>query len=141
MGATVVVYWPGITEQQQDEQPPLDDYTWGNWMAERESEPDVLQAIVDLGAEPILTVTTDGWEDDDVMWVAPQDLRAAARRLGQAVRDDRPGVGRILEVYGRHAVRDEPVAEQFLGDLEDIAAIATWAEEQGTDRMTLYVGW
>ena len=40
MGVPVVVCWPGITEQQLDEQSALSsDHTWGNWMAEREGEP------------------------------------------------------------------------------------------------------
>ena len=38
MGASIVAYWPGITEEQIDTQPGFtnDDRAWGNWMAERE---------------------------------------------------------------------------------------------------------
>lgn len=40
MGVPVIVYWPGSTEQQLDEQLALSsDHAWGNWMAEREGEP------------------------------------------------------------------------------------------------------
>ena len=47
MGASVVVYWPGITEEQLDSQPAFDndDKAWGNWMAEREDDGAVLTAI------------------------------------------------------------------------------------------------
>lgn len=143
MGASVIAYWPGITEEQIDRQPGFynDDRAWGNWMAEREEEPDVLQAIVDLGAAPLLTVMTDGWGDEDVMWVTPQALRDAARKIAAAMRSDGPGAGRILEVYGRHANGLDPVAEEFLIDLADIEALALWAEGEGTDRMTLQVSW
>jgi len=43
MGASVIAYWPGITEQQIEEQPGFynDSKAWGNWMAEREEEPEV----------------------------------------------------------------------------------------------------
>ena len=39
--------WPGITEEQLESQPGFehDDRAWGNWMAEREDEPAVHDAI------------------------------------------------------------------------------------------------
>jgi hypothetical protein len=141
VSTTVTAYWPGITEEQLVEEPGLSDdgHNWGQWMAEREDKPDVLRAVVELGGPALLTTMTDGWEDDDVTWATPQALREAALRLAQAVRENRPGVARILEVYGRHAGGTTPLAEQFLTDLNEIAALATWAEAQGTDRMTLSV--
>ncbi len=46
MGASVIAYWPGITEEQFESQPGFDndDRAWGNWMAEREDEPAVHDA-------------------------------------------------------------------------------------------------
>jgi hypothetical protein len=40
MGASVVAYWPGITEDQAEAQPGFanDDRAWGNWMAERDGD-------------------------------------------------------------------------------------------------------
>jgi hypothetical protein len=141
MSTTVTAYWPGITKAQLDDEPSLSDdgHNWGQWMAEREDQPDVLRAVAELGGTALLTTMTDGWEDDDVEWATPQELRAAALRLGQAVRDNRPGIARILETYGRHADDTTPIAEQFLTDLAEIAALATWAESYGTDRITLSV--
>lgn len=143
MSATVDVYWPGITDEQLDSQPFLDDggYAWGHWMAEREDKPDVLRAVTELGGAALLTTLTDGWEDEDVDWATPSELREAAIRLAGAVRANRPGVARILETYGRRAGDYAPVGEQFLADLEGIAALATWAEEQGADRLTLSVSY
>ena len=143
MGASVVAYWPGITEEQYDSQPGFwhDDRAWGNWMAERENEPEVLQAIIDLGAGAILTVKSDGWEDDDVTWVTPQELLRAAQTLRHAVEHRHPAVGRILAVYARTANGVDPLVDEFLTDLADIEAIARWAEGEGTNRLTLYVSW
>ena len=109
-------------------------------MAEREDEPEVLNAIKALGAEAILTYTTDGMEDEDVEWVSPRQLRDAARRLREAIKDKRPEAKVILETYGRNANSIDPVEEEFVQDLDDIEAIANWAE-QGAERMTLAVNW
>lgn len=143
MGASVMVYWPGITEDQIESQPGFynDDRAWGNWMAEREDEPEVLNAIKRLGAEAILTFKTDGMEDEDVEWVSPRQLRDAARRLREAVKDQQPEAKAILETYERNANGIDTVAEEFVQDLDDIEAFVNWAEEQGAARMTLAVNW
>jgi hypothetical protein len=143
LGASIVAYWPGITEDQLDEQPGFwnDDRAWGNWMAERESEPDVMQTIAQLGADALLTVSTDGVDDSDVMWVTPKQLGVAARTLLDAVKEGRPDIDRVLEVYARNANGVEPIDEEFMRDLLDIEQIAHWAELEGADKMTLMVNW
>ena len=143
MGASVVAYWPGITEAQAEAQPGFsnDDRAWGNWMAEREDDPAVTKAIRRLGAEAILTVKTDGWEDDDVTWVSPQELREAAARLREAVLTDSQEFRVIVASYERNANRIDPVPDEFIRDLADIEALALWAKAQGANRMTLEVNW
>ena len=143
MGASVIAYWPGISEQQIDSQPWFfnDDKAWGNWMAEREDDPAVIAAIRKLKAEAILTLKTDGWEDDDVTWVSPQQLRDAVARLREAIQSGAPEARTILASYARNANRIDPVADEFLRDLQDIAALTRWAEAKGTTRMTLEVNW
>lgn len=143
MSATVVAYWPGMTEDQAAAQPGFynDDRAWGNWMAEREGEPAVTDAIRRLKSEAILTVKTDGWEDDDVTWVSPHDLREAAVRLREAVRAGSPEVRVILASYERNANRIDPVPEEFMRDLADIEALTRWAEAEGATKMTLEVNW
>src|SRR5687768_8393680 len=105
MGASVIAYWPGITQAQIEAQPGFynDDKAWGNWMAEREDEPEVLKAIKRLGADAILTYTTDGMEDEDVAWVSPKQLRDTVRRLREAIKAKRPEAKVILETYERNA--------------------------------------
>jgi hypothetical protein len=143
MGASVIAYWPGIKEEQIDSQPGFynDDKAWGDWMAEREDEPEVLNAIRRLGAEAILTHTTEGMEDEDVEWVSPKQLRDAVRRLREAIKDKRPEAKAILETYQRNANGIDPVDKEFIRDLDDIEAIANWAEKEGAERMTLEVNW
>ena len=143
MGASVVVYWPGITEEQLDSQPAFDndDKAWGNWMAEREDDGAVLTAIRRLGAEAILTVKTDGWEDEDVTWVTPQQLRYAALTLKNAVLAGSPEAEVILGSYERNANRIGPVANEFVRDLENIASMAEWAERERAHKITLEVNW
>jgi hypothetical protein len=143
MGASVVAYWPGITEDLGEGQPGFynDDRAWGNWMAERDGDVAVSDAIRGLKADAILTIKTDGWDDDDVTWVSPQELRDAATKLREAVRAGSPETRVILASYERNANRIDPVSEEFIRDLEDIEAISRWAEAEGATKMTLEVNW
>ncbi len=143
MSASVMAYWPGITEDQIESQPGFynDDKAWGDWMAEREGEPEVLKAINKLHADAILTFTTEGVEDTDVRWVTPGQLRDAVGRLREAIRSNQPEAKIILETYERNANGIDPVSEEFIRDLDDIEAITNWAEKEGADRMTLEVNW
>ena len=143
MGASVIAYWPGLTDEQMESMPGFynDDRAWGNWMAERDGDAQVLEAVKRLKAEAILTLKTDGWDDEDVTWVTPDELRAAAMRLRAAVQAEAPEAGVILKSYEINANRIDPVAAEFIRDLDDIIALATWAEEQGATRMTLEVNW
>jgi hypothetical protein len=143
MGVSVTAYWPGITEEQFDSQPGFwnDDKGWGDFMADREDEPDVKRIIAELGAAPILTNTTDGVSDDEVYWVTPRQLYDAAARLIEAVKSKQPGIERVLAVYERNANKLHPVEEEFMQDLLDIQNIASFAEREGTGLMTLEVNW
>jgi hypothetical protein len=143
MGASVVAYWPGITERQVATQPGFanDDRAWGNWIAERDGDAAVSDAIRRLQADAILTFKTDGWDDEDVTWVSPQELRDAAARLRHAVRAGAPEIRVILASYEQNANRLDPVPEEFIRDLDDIDAITRWAEAEGATKMTLEVNW
>ncbi|HWS54989.1 MAG TPA: hypothetical protein VN228_12710 [Pyrinomonadaceae bacterium] len=143
MGASVNAYWPGIGEEQLESQPGFynDDKAWGDWMAEREEVPAVADALGRLGAGALLSYKTDGMEDDEVDWVSPAQLREAAERLREAVRAGSPEASVILETYARNHKSPDPVAEDFVRDLEDIVALTRWAEAEGATRMTLEVNW
>lgn len=143
MGASVIAYWPGITEEQLESQPDFynDCNAWGNWMAERETEPAVFNALKKLRVDALLTCMTDGMQEEEVVWVTPQELRDAAIRLREAIRSGHPETKIILETYERNANCVDPIEEEFIRDLEDIEAMANWAEEEGATRMTLEVNW
>ncbi len=143
MAATIIAYWPGITDEQIDGQPGFwNDYqAFAGWIAEMSEEPNAIQVLDNLGVAPVLTYTTEGMDDSDVQWVAPRELQEAARRLREAVRRGGPDVDVLLEVYERNANGVDPLAEEFARDLEDVEAHAGWAEEQGASRMTLEVNW
>ena len=143
MGATVNAYWPGITEEQRESEPGFynDSKAWGEWMAEREDVPAVSESLERLGAAALLTYKTDGVEDDEVDWVTPAQLRDAAARLREAVLAGSPETAVILETYGRGSNGINPVAEEFVRDLDDIVAIAEWAEREGAEVLTLEVNW
>ena len=143
MGASVNAYWPGITKEQINSQPGFynDDKPWADWMAEREETPGAMDAIRKLGADAILSFKTDGWDDEDVTWVTPQQMREAATRLRDAVAAGVPETKPILEAYQPSAVPDEPLPDQFVQDLNDVIALTRWAEEEGASQMTLEVNW
>lgn len=136
-------YWPGITEAQIESQPGFynDDNAWGNWMAERYNEPRILEAINALGANAILSHITDGVNETDVDWVSPQQLLDAALCLREAVKKEQPETAIIFESYSRNANNSDPVDQEFMQDLDDIVAIAKWAEFLGAEKMTLEVNW
>src|SRR5215212_5891437 len=124
MGASINAYWPGITEDQMDSQPGFwnDDRAWGNFMAEAEDRT-MQDAVRRLGADAILTLKTDGWDDEDVNWVTPLQLREAAQKLRDAVAAASPEADPILKCYERGANKIDPVAQEFVRDLDDIIAL------------------
>ena len=143
MGASINAYWSGITDEQLESQPGFDndDKAWGDFMAERENEPEVLEAIRKLNAAALLTHTTDGMTDEEVMWVSPSELRNAAKNLREAIEARQPETKIILEIYERNANEVDPIADELIQDLNDIEAIANWAEAEGATQMTLEVNW
>ena len=143
MGATVVAYWPGITNEQMESMPGFwnDDKAWGNWMADREDDPQTAEAIRRLGADAILTCKTDGWDDDDVAWTTPDELQKAAQILRDAVQAKTPDAAAILRSYQANANGIDAVPQEFIRDLDDVIAIANWAKQQGATKLTLEVNW
>lgn len=141
MGASVTAYWPGITGEQLNAQPPFngDSVPWGNWMLEREFVPAASEAVRKLGAEALLTFMDDNMDDEDVDWVTPRQLREDAERLREAVKVGLPETRIILETYGKRATDLYPVEELFILDLEDIMEITRWAEREGAEVITLKV--
>jgi hypothetical protein len=143
MGASVNAYWPGMTEEQLESQPGFynDCKPWGDWMAVREETPGAMDAIRKLGAEAILSLKTDGWDDEDVSWVTPAEMREAAMKLREAVAAGVPETIPILEAYRPSSIPGEPLADSFIRDLDDVIALTEFAEAEGVPKMTLEVNW
>lgn len=143
MGATVIAYFPGMTQEQLDSQPGFrnDCRAWANWMAECEEQPQMIAAVENLNANAILTFKTDPMEDDEVEFVTPAQLREAATNLREAVSSGAPEAQVILKVYEKGANRINPVDEEFIRDLEDIVELANWGENEGATEITLEVNW
>ena len=143
MAGTAIAYWPGITEEQIASQPPFwdDGHAWAEWIAALEAEPDSARTLVELGAGALLSVSTPEYDDDDIDWVTPSALRAAAASLREAIADDRPGSRHLVELYGRHAGGEVPAAEEFRATLMELDDLARYAEGQGMTRMTVQVSW
>ena len=143
MGASIVIYWPGITDEQLESQPGFwqDDRAWANFMAELESANETVAAIKLLKADEILTYKTDGMEDEDVSWVSPVALRSAAERLREAVDKESPASKAILKTYEIGANKIDPLTEEFIRDIDDIIEMTKWAESEGAAVMTLEVNW
>ena len=143
MGASIVAYWRGQTNEQWETMPGFrnDDKAFGNWMAAREEDDEVLEAVKRLNADAILTMKTDGWDDEDVTWVTPEQLRNAALALRAAVEAETPEAAVILKSYEIGANDIDPIAEEFIRDLDDIVDLTKWAEKQRATQMTLDVNW
>lgn len=143
MGASVSGYWPGITDSPYDQQPGFqnDCKAWGDWVAEREEHPEVLDALEDLGVAAVGTFTTEEMDDDEVDWVTPQELEDAALRLRELVLAQDPSVHLILETYAISANKYLPIHLELAQDLADVASIARHAKQLRVPEMTLEVNW
>ena len=143
MGASISGYWPGITEDQRESMPGFwnDDRAFGNWMANRVEQPEVLTAVTELGCGAVLTFTTEGVPDTDVDWATPEDLKAAALKLRELVLGQDTRTKAIVESYAQDANQIDPVHEELARDLADVAQLAEFAASQGVHTMTLEVNW
>lgn len=142
MGATVIGYYPKMDERHL-EQPGFfnDDKAWASWMAELHDDEQLMERLKSLALGALATCKTDGWEDDDVEWVPPGALRQAALQLKQMVESKDEKVQPFVELYARDANGAAPVEKEFAQDLQDVANIAQYFENEKIEAMTLEVNW
>jgi hypothetical protein len=132
-----------MREEQLESQPGFfnDCKAWGDWMANRYDDPAVVEALKALDVAALLSHRTEGMDDAEVDWVTPNELAAAAQRLGALVRAGDSRTERIVASYALSANDVDPVEDEFARDLEDVAQIAEFAKSEGVERMTLDVNW
>ena len=143
MGASIIAYFPGVTRDQVNLQEGFwnDHAAWANFMVEQEKDPKVVEAMQKLNAGALLTFKTEEMEDEDIDWVTPQQLRDACIKIRDAVRSGAPEAEPLLDAYSRGNNGIDPIADEFVRDLEDIIKLADWGEKLGTNKITLEVGW
>jgi hypothetical protein len=143
MSASIMAYWPTMTEAQEEAQPGFDNdcQDWASWMAEGLSDPEVIADLERAGVLALATMTTEGMSDEAVFWVSPADLRGAAARLCHLIDEGDPIAAAIMESYEVTANYGEDLAEHFKRDLRDVEALAVFAEAQGAQKMTLSVSY
>src|SRR5690242_8283720 len=139
MGATVVGYCRNLTDELLEDQPGFynDCKAWGNWMAERENHPEIIEILHDLGCDALLTCITEGVSEDEVFWVTPDQLAEAALWVRELVLNGDPRVQALVESYAVNANNVDPVNDEFVQDLLDVAQIAEFFSEKGVGEMTL----
>ena len=139
MSLWIDAYWPEVTVAQIVAQPEFQNGNcWAVWRSRTDGDPDVETMLASLGCLALLTfrVADQANPNADVQWVSPAELTVAALTLRAAVleRDD---VARLcLDQYDDLPGPEADAREEFARDLEDIATIARWAEDQGAKQMT-----
>ena len=143
MGATVLAYWPTMTPEQMYKQPAFpsnDCAAWANWMLEMQKQENQTP-LKAAGVDALLSFTTEGIKDEEVNWVTPDTLATAALKLCDLLAQAHPAAQCALRAYELDANGVQAVEEEFLTDLQELAALARWAKTQGATRMTLAVNW
>lgn len=143
MGASVVAYWPNVSEEDLESQPGFYNgpNAWAGWAVTRASDAKLLQRLKNLGLAAILTFATSGVEDANVDWVNPNELEAAALRLRTLVMERSPDVEDVVTSYTVTAMDPSTARQDLAQDLADIAALASFAKAQGAHVMTLQINW
>lgn len=139
MSIWINAYWPEITVEQIVAQPEFrNGNCWAVWRSRNDGDPDVERMLAGLSCSALLTFRVADQADPDagVLWVTPAELAAAAAALRASVLEDDDVARLCLDQYDDLPPEGANAREEFTRDLEDIAAIARWAEGQGARRMT-----
>lgn len=142
MGASIAVYWPGISNEQFDGEPGFrQDKVWANWLPAAVNSWRVRREFKKVGVSPLLTFKTEGVDDEHVDWVTPNELESSARKLIAVVKEDPKAVRVALQLYEKHGRPEPPVEVSFVCDIEDIIASADYARTLGQEKLTFEVNW
>ncbi len=151
MGVSILVEWPGSTEDEQGGHPGFenDDHLWATWVVTVIEDPKVAADLRKIGCEVLLRHNTSNLDPNEIGWGSPREFESAALKLRKLVDAKDPAVQTLLDTYrvewGRLIGEDEDEergAEQwFAQDLQDVAAIAKYAGACGAKKMTLAYYW
>jgi hypothetical protein len=110
-------------------------------MAERMMHPDVLKTMKELGLEALLSNTTEGLEEEKIVWVTPKEFQDAAEKLISLIKSNDPKVKNIIESYSLNSNNVDPVEQEMIQDLKDVIAISKYVNEKGVTKFTFEVNW
>lgn len=143
MGASISIYWPGITEEDLDNDFGFqnDDKAWASWIAQIESQSGLKKLLESLGLGALSTHTTQGMKERDVRWVSPAELAAAAERLIGLIDSTDDRIEPLLAAYELDANGIEPAGAELRLDLEDLILRTKHPRELDIPRVTLSIDW
>jgi hypothetical protein len=141
MGMSAGLMWPEllIGEEEEDVAPPefnsADD--WAQWLLSLPGDADLDLEDVGCGA---LSAYASGSDPDEVSWVSPAEILAAADRLADLVRAGGPDAVGLLASYVDYGETGTPVGQLVLGELEQVRSMARWAQERAKTRLAFEIG-
>jgi hypothetical protein len=140
---TAGLIWPERLDGSDDEdlEPPEFNSAgdWAQWiMAILGGDADV--DFDELGCAPLAAIYTDGLGDDEVVWVSPSELTAAAGKLAGLIRAGGPDVESLLAAYVDYGDTGERADQLVLGELEVVRRMAQWAEQHAKNRLAFEIG-
>lgn len=140
MGVSILVHWPGATEEDAAAHPGFfnDDLGWSTWLMNVLSDPAAVEIMKAIRCDALLSHTADG--EADIDWTTPDELEQAAVNLLKLVDNCDPRAAKIIEYYQSHEEMGPP-PEAFAQDLRDVAAIARYARAAGAQTVTLGYYW
>lgn len=148
MSVSVTVEWPGSTRKQQAGHPGFrnDDHLWANWVVNMMQAPKAEKALSKVDGAVLLSFNTTDLAPEDVDHAPPADFQRAALALRDLVMAKDARVRPVVDVYRKEWNRivgkeDGRTEEWFIRDLEDVAAIAQYADSKGAATMTLGYYW
>jgi len=144
MAAAAYLVWPEVISSGYDDpeyselilkgaQPEFPDPNWADWRMFMEDYEDTLRG---LGCGALLAYTTEGLPWEQIEWVSPAEMAAAADRLADLIANNAPEVVPVVEEYQDLFRQDgTPRALQLIEDLRVVKAKAEFLQRLGKTRV------
>jgi len=138
MGCDAWLDWPTKGTDARREAPWFrsDSKAFGNWIAAIWADSDA-KRLLGAAADALLAIRAD-WLDRPPAWVTPASLRTAATHLRDRLLRAEPDTRRLAALYEALGYGGSP-QEELAADLEDLVAMAAWAERQGITQVGIRV--